>query len=785
MEAMATDFYVELLGHGQSWEHDINLNATGLSAVDLSGLEASFSAEEVWTAIRGMPANKSPGPNGFSWDFYQTCWSIVKDDVRAALQSIFLGKGQNFGRLNGALLTLLPKKDGAVDLKDFRPISLVHSFSKLLAKIIALRLGPRMPELVDANQSAFVRGRCIHDNFVLVQQSARALFRAKVPSLLLKLDVAKAFDSVSWPFLVSVLRQRGFGPRLIGWIILLLSTARTRVVVNGSPGEPFAHGRGLRQGDPISPLLFIIVMNVVSAMFRAAEDSGLLSNLQMFGIRHRVSLYADDVVVFAKPSMEELQVVYGIIACFGKASGLVVNLQKSTAIPIRCTPQIVEEIAPVLACPIGKFPCRYLGLPLSLTKLRRCDVQPLVDKLAKQLPFWKARLLTREGRVVYVQAVMTASVIYPFLALDLEPWVFKLVDKLRRGFLWVGREDARGGSCLVAWQSVCQPKTLGGLGFHNLRWLNAALRVRWIWYQRTSDRKPWLGLDLPVSNDARALFNAAVRVDLGDGTRVLFWQDPWIHGLGMAAVAPAVLALVQPGPIRTRTAAQGCRNNAWVRDITGVLTVDAVVQFLHLWPLIQTCTLNANAPNAFVWKLTASGEFSTKSTYQACFAGRTALPAASLVWASFAPLKHKFFGWLALRGRCWTADRLRRRGLPNQRRCPLCAIRDENLSHLLLQCHYSRTVWLRVLRSVGLQRLLPSAASELGVWWPASTAKVATSQRRQANSLILLVLRGIWLERNSRVFDNHACDAATLSSRLGADWHEWLRCRSGMLEGIG
>jgi mannosylglycoprotein endo-beta-mannosidase len=231
----------------------------------------------------------------------------------AALRALFLGQVQGFDGLNSALITLIPKKDGAVDLKDFRPISLVHSFSKLLAKLMATRLAPRLSDLVDANQSAFVRGRCIHDNFVLVQQSAKVLQRSHTPSVLLKLDVARAFDSVAWPFLISVLRQRGFGPKFISWVILLLGTAHTRVLVNGGAGPAFRHGRGLRQGDPISPMLFIIVMDVLSGMFRAVEERGLLSDLRSLGIRNRVSLYADDVVVFAKPIEGELEAVRAVL----------------------------------------------------------------------------------------------------------------------------------------------------------------------------------------------------------------------------------------------------------------------------------------------------------------------------------------------------------------------------------------------------------------------------------------------------------------------------------------
>jgi hypothetical protein len=128
---------------------------------------------------------------------------------------------------------------GAIDLSDFRPISLVHSFALLLTKVLARRLAPWMTELVDDNQFAFIRGRCIQDNFLFVQESARALHTKKEASLLFKVDIAKAFDSVSWPFLLSVLRQRGFGPRWTRWIALLLRIARTRVLINGYAGDAF------------------------------------------------------------------------------------------------------------------------------------------------------------------------------------------------------------------------------------------------------------------------------------------------------------------------------------------------------------------------------------------------------------------------------------------------------------------------------------------------------------------------------------------------------------------
>ncbi|KAM0888030.1 hypothetical protein ACQ4PT_028623 [Festuca glaucescens] len=221
-------------------------------------------------------------------------------------------------------------------------------------------------------------------------------------------------------------------------------------------------------------------MDVLDAMFRAAERANVLVDLGAFGLKHRVSLYADDIVVFARPDQGELRAVKEILRCFGDASGLEVNYLKSLAAPIRCGEDTRVAVAPTLACPFSSLPMPYLGLPLSLRKPTKADLQPVLDKLANKLAFWKARLMSREGRVAYVRAVMAASVVYQLMALDVDPWFLHAVDKLRRGFLWAGKNEANGGNCLVAWDAVCAPKELGGLGLPNLRRMHAALRARWI-----------------------------------------------------------------------------------------------------------------------------------------------------------------------------------------------------------------------------------------------------------------------------------------------------------------
>ena len=172
-----------------------------------------------------------------------------------AVKALECTNSRHLHLLNCATMVLIPKNPDAAHPKDFRPISLVHFFAKLFSKILATRLRPRMHELVSPCQSAFIKDRAIHDNFVAVRAQARLFRQKKCPALLLKLDLHKAFDSISWEFLLKLLQHRGFGFRRIRWVVSLHSTSTTRVIVNGELTEEIAHMRDLRQGDPLSHCL--------------------------------------------------------------------------------------------------------------------------------------------------------------------------------------------------------------------------------------------------------------------------------------------------------------------------------------------------------------------------------------------------------------------------------------------------------------------------------------------------------------------------------------------------
>lgn len=194
----------------------MDLAAFHWEGFDTSVLEVPFSEEEVWVTIKAMPTDCAPGRDGFTGRFYKSWWHIIEDDLMTALVSLHQGDMRNLEAVNSAYLTLIPKKLEALETleaKDYRPISLVHSFAKLVTKILANRLAPQLNTLVATNQSAFIRGRCIHDNFMIVQQTIKVLHQRKISSLFLKLDISEAFDSVDWSFLLEICHT---------WVLVLL-----------------------------------------------------------------------------------------------------------------------------------------------------------------------------------------------------------------------------------------------------------------------------------------------------------------------------------------------------------------------------------------------------------------------------------------------------------------------------------------------------------------------------------------------------------------------------------
>jgi hypothetical protein len=276
-ETLLFQHYITHFGQPAPREQTLRWDSLGLPSCDLRQLEEEFTEEEVRMVIADLAADKAPGPDGFIGVFLKQSWNQIKSDPLHAINFFYQQHDQHFSLLNSAHVVLLPKKADAKVVADFRPISLSHSIAKLISKLLAARLAPELKSLVSRAQSAFIKRRSIQDNFLYTQNVVRALHRNKKAGLFLKLDIAKAFDSVCWDYLLEVLETMGFGPRWRGWVSILLSTASSAVLLNGVRGKWFRHFTGLRQGDPLSPMLFILAMEPLQRLFHIAASDGLLS----------------------------------------------------------------------------------------------------------------------------------------------------------------------------------------------------------------------------------------------------------------------------------------------------------------------------------------------------------------------------------------------------------------------------------------------------------------------------------------------------------------------------
>lgn len=301
-----------------------------LTKLDDPEMDARFTQTELDLVIKELPAEKAPGPDGFTGTFYKLCWPMIRNDVLAAMDRFFELRAGPLEKLNGANIVLIPKIEVPEQLKDFRPISLIHFFGKLITKNLAMRLSKHINLLVSNAQSAFIKRRCIQDNFMYVRNLARAYHRTKTPTLLFKLDISKAFDTVSWEYILELLEHRGFSPRWRDWITLLFKTSHSTALLNGVAGKRIDHARGLRQGDPLSPYLFIIAIDTLQRVLELATQDGALSPLRGRNANLRLSLYADDAVIFLNPIQSDVQALFSILENFGEVTGLRLNIEKCT-----------------------------------------------------------------------------------------------------------------------------------------------------------------------------------------------------------------------------------------------------------------------------------------------------------------------------------------------------------------------------------------------------------------------------------------------------------------------
>jgi hypothetical protein len=300
----------------------------------------------VFQTLLSMEVDKVPGSDGFTIAifFFRSCWSIVKADLMNFFHNFH--EHERFVKgLNATFITLILKKLGQLETRDFRPISLIGSVYKILAKVLASRLQPIVGTLISNNQNTFIGGRQILDSVLIANECPDSRLRLGIHGVLCKLDLEKAFDCVNWDFLFYILRRIGFGPKWRKWISACISTARFSILINDSPHAFFGSSWGLRQGDPLSPLLFVLVMDAFNRLLSRAMERGFLFGLRIDNLNDsplEIShlLFADDTLIMCDADVDQIHNLDHILLCFEAISGLKVNLQKSELVAVGEVPYI-------------------------------------------------------------------------------------------------------------------------------------------------------------------------------------------------------------------------------------------------------------------------------------------------------------------------------------------------------------------------------------------------------------------------------------------------------------
>ena len=278
--------------------------------------------------------------------------------------------------------------------------------------------------LISPNQTVFIKGRYILESVVAAHEIIHEVAIRKETGIFLKLDYEKAYDRVNWSFLEEVLRSRGFNHKWISWILKLVRGGSVCVRLNDENSSYFSPGKGLRQGDPLSPLLFNLVIDIFTRMLLKAANSdiiqGLLPNVFQGGI---ISLqYADDTLLFLKHNYQQVVNFKWLLTCFENLSGMKINYHKSDLLTLGLDEDENNSLARLFCCNIGSFPIKYLGVPLHFSKLRREDIQPVVDKLINRIAGWRGKLLSTAGKLTLLKSCLASIPIYLLSVIKFPKW---------------------------------------------------------------------------------------------------------------------------------------------------------------------------------------------------------------------------------------------------------------------------------------------------------------------------------------------------------------------------
>ena len=500
-----------------------------------------------------MAPLKSLGPDGIQPIFYQQFWSNLNEQVVSFLNSC-LDEGTVPKDINKSYLCLIPKKEAPSSIYDFRPIGLCNTILKLLTKTIASRIrGLMLPKLINPLQTSFVKDRTIDENIIIIKEVAHLFKRVKRGRniMALKIDLTKAFESLEWAFIRETLLGFKFPVKLVNIIMKVITSPSISVLWNGEITSDFLPSRGIRQGDPLSPYIFVLCMERLSQLIQEkinlklwkplmiAKDVGLLISfmLMMF-------------FFFGKASWANMDVILGVLHDFGHLSGLFLNVSKTTIIvPKKMDHNVRQSIYGHCNLRVSSDFGNYLGIKISPNKLRKTDYLGLLDKTKDRIRGWQAKLLNMAGRCTLIKAVLNT---YPLYVMQTNIIPISVLEDLKKDikrFLW-NKGGQRHYISRTSWSQVCNPMMAGWLGIRDLRRWKTCFMTKLGWKFLTQPSKLWVQilkakyckgsnfLDV-IPNQTksdiwrdilkgRELLNQGLVYNVGNGEDISLWFHHWV-----------------------------------------------------------------------------------------------------------------------------------------------------------------------------------------------------------------------------------------------------------------
>ena len=462
---------------------DLVKNIQTLSEQEAKELEGKITLEEATDVLKNMKNNKSPGSDGFTVEFFKVFWKKLGVFVIRAINESFR-KGEMSTVQREGIITCIPKGDKPREyVKNWRPISLLNVIYKIGSSCIANRIKCILPKIINEDQSGFIRNRYIGDNIRLIYDVIAYLDEYSLPGLLLNIDFEKAFDSVNWTFMIKVLKAFGFQNNICHWITTFYRNLKSCVVVNGQISNWFQINRGCRQGDPISPYLFILVVEILAIMVREnSEIKGIVIN----DTEHKLSQYADDTEFLLEGDRRSFETCINVIGKFSNVSGLFMNSSKTSVIWLGSMKNSNIRYLSHLGMAWNPKKFKILGVWFT-NDLEECVVLNLSDKLneIRQLfKIWIKRQLTPLGRIAILKSLILSKLTYLWLLLPNPPDdIVKTLQQMCYNFVWCKKTDKI--SRKIAHKSIKN----GGIGFPDIKTFVMSLKLSWMRKTESSKHK--------------------------------------------------------------------------------------------------------------------------------------------------------------------------------------------------------------------------------------------------------------------------------------------------------